>query len=854
MLDFLLSVNIPVFEIYGMSESSGPQTVSLPGKHITGTCGPVMPGAEIKIDPRNGEICFRGRHVFMGYMKNPEATASTIDDEGWLHSGDIGRIDNGFLTITGRIKELIITAGGENIAPVLIEAVIKDELALVSQCVVIGDRRKFLTCLLTLKADPGTDRLSPEAADFLRKNDVSCSTVKEAIRNPKVHSILNDGIKRANQRATSQAQTVKKFAILPEDFSMEGGELTPTLKLKRAFIASKYSKAIENLYGEADPSKPSTATRTPAPAPAPATAPVPTPAPVPAPTLTPAPQPLQAPQVIAAPSPAPAPAASAIAGDPDAIINLKKNDGSIITVNTEPVEVILKNKLKAVKDVILVGEGREYLACLLTLKTLPRGPNMTSEPLDPEALSAGAQYGSPATTAKEAKDCSRFRQYLIDGIMKANKECTAQSHYVRKFVIIPTDLSVIPDFLVNGKLSRKLVSAKYADVIEGMYNPDKAAADKRAKEAAAADATAKADAAAKVEADRLTAEAAANAAAAAAAKLAADEAARAEAARAEAARAEAARAEAARAEAVRAEASRLQAEEAARLEKARLATERAAEEERQRAAAEAERARAAAAAEEERARAAEELRAAAALRAAEAQRAAELREAEAAHAAEERRRAEEFARTRLEEERRAAEASLLRTPSSSQQLCGVGIAMQSNSDGHMYVARFVQGGAAERSGALAVGDVIAEVDGKNVLGLKGPDITQSILGPEGSTVVFKVLRGATREFIVAPVVRAPNPASATSSTRSVRSGVTSTPLSSSHAVPERALQIKNLTTRTLALTVKIGQKSTNTVLVALVNLPPPLQLLTWAGCVPISAGQHGDSDCRARVRHAGVFE
>jgi len=147
-LEYFLSINIPIFEIYGMSESSGPETLCVPESLRTGSCGQVFPGAEIKLDQPNkdgnGEICFRGRHVFMGYMRDAKSTAEAIDDDGWLHSGDIGALDaDGFLHITGRIKELIITAGGENIPPVLIEDEIKKELCkVISNVMVIGDRKK----------------------------------------------------------------------------------------------------------------------------------------------------------------------------------------------------------------------------------------------------------------------------------------------------------------------------------------------------------------------------------------------------------------------------------------------------------------------------------------------------------------------------------------------------------------------------------------------------------------------------------------------------------------------------------------------------------------------------------------
>jgi len=258
------SLGMTVLEVYGMSECTGPQTINRPSAHKTGTAGPSIPGTEMKIaDPDkdgNGEICYRGRHIFMGYMKNDKATSETIDDEGWLHSGDIGRVDkDGFLQITGRIKELIITAGGENIPPVLIEdEIIKEIGPIISNVMAIGDRRKFLTAVVTLKAEPKkdakpgeypfTDNLAPNALKELQNIGSSATTIAEAIKDEKVKKYIEDGIKRANKRATSNAQTIQKFEILPEDFSIEGNELTPTMKLKRRIVTEKYAPVIEKMY------------------------------------------------------------------------------------------------------------------------------------------------------------------------------------------------------------------------------------------------------------------------------------------------------------------------------------------------------------------------------------------------------------------------------------------------------------------------------------------------------------------------------------------------------------------------------------------------------------------------------
>lgn len=260
-LDFFMSFDLPIYEIYGMSESSGPHTLSLPWKFRVGTVGPDMPGATTKLDNPdaggNGEVCMGGRHVFMGYLNMEEKTREAIDKDGWLHSGDIGRKDSdGFLYITGRIKELIITAGGENIPPVLIEDAIKEELPCVSNAMLIGDKRKFLSVLLTLKTqvdgEVPTSQLSPPSIDWCRKQGSSATCLADILdrRDDAVLKGIQEGIDRANKRATSRAQCIQKWSILPRDFSVIGGELGPTLKLKRPAVLQMYEKTVESFYAE----------------------------------------------------------------------------------------------------------------------------------------------------------------------------------------------------------------------------------------------------------------------------------------------------------------------------------------------------------------------------------------------------------------------------------------------------------------------------------------------------------------------------------------------------------------------------------------------------------------------------
>ncbi|XP_053559034.1 long-chain-fatty-acid--CoA ligase ACSBG2 isoform X2 [Bombina bombina] len=264
-LEFFLSLNIPVYELYGMSESSGPHTISLPDAFKITSCGKVISGCRTKIlQPDNdgsGEILFWGRHVFMGYLNMEDKTQESLDEEGWLHSGDIGKHDDqGFLFITGRIKELIITAGGENIPPVPIEDALKEQIPIISNAMLIGDKKKFLSMLLTLKcninAESGEpeDDLTQEAIDFCQKLGSKATKVSEIIgsKDKVVYAAIQEGINLVNERSTSNAQKVQKWSVLDRDFSITGGELGPTMKLKRPVVSKMYKDQIDSFYQEAE--------------------------------------------------------------------------------------------------------------------------------------------------------------------------------------------------------------------------------------------------------------------------------------------------------------------------------------------------------------------------------------------------------------------------------------------------------------------------------------------------------------------------------------------------------------------------------------------------------------------------
>ncbi|XP_026319506.1 long-chain-fatty-acid--CoA ligase ACSBG2 isoform X2 [Hyposmocoma kahamanoa] len=261
---FFLSLDMPIMEAFGMSEASGAHTLSIYPRFRPESSGLILEGTETKfggaVSPHGpGEIMMRGRHIFMGYLNDEAKTREAIDDEGWLHSGDVGRLDtNNLLYITGRIKELLITAGGENIAPVLIEQQVQAELIHIGYAVLIGDRRKFLSILITLKSkvnnDTGEplDELDTETAKWVAGLGSKAKTVSEIVntKDPAVHKAIEEAITRANKHAISNAQKIQKFAVLPKDFSNHTGELGPTLKIKRNVVYEKYKDIIEDLYKE----------------------------------------------------------------------------------------------------------------------------------------------------------------------------------------------------------------------------------------------------------------------------------------------------------------------------------------------------------------------------------------------------------------------------------------------------------------------------------------------------------------------------------------------------------------------------------------------------------------------------
>jgi long-chain acyl-CoA synthetase len=236
ILRFFDAAGVLVLEGWGMTETSTAATISLPEDFKIGTIGKPFPGCEVRI-AEDGEILVKGPNVFQGYYKNEQATRETIVD-GWLHTGDLGAIDSdGFITITGRKKDIIITAGGKNITPANLEAEIKQH-PLVSQCVVVGDRRPYLVALVTL---------DPEEAVAYAKEHGLPEDPAQLAANTDVREAIEAHLAKVNEKF-ARVEQVKKIAILAHDLSQENGELTPTLKVKRAVVAQKHEPEIEKLY------------------------------------------------------------------------------------------------------------------------------------------------------------------------------------------------------------------------------------------------------------------------------------------------------------------------------------------------------------------------------------------------------------------------------------------------------------------------------------------------------------------------------------------------------------------------------------------------------------------------------
>ncbi len=233
---FFRGAGITILEGYGLTETSAAATVNRPSRNKIGTVGPPLPGVAIKIAD-DGEILLRGPNVFPGYWHNDAATAEVLDPEGWFGTGDVGGLDEeGFLQVTGRKKELIVTAGGKNVAP----AVLEDRLRaspLISQCVVVGDGRPYIACLITL---------DEEGLEFWRKQH-GLAADADVTDNPELTADIQAAVDEAN-KAVSRAESIRRFRVLPSDFTEDNGYLTPSLKVRRNLAIKDFAADIEALY------------------------------------------------------------------------------------------------------------------------------------------------------------------------------------------------------------------------------------------------------------------------------------------------------------------------------------------------------------------------------------------------------------------------------------------------------------------------------------------------------------------------------------------------------------------------------------------------------------------------------
>ena len=237
VLHFFQSLGVNLVEGYGQTEGTGVTCVSRVGHVKFGTVGPPLTGTEVRI-AEDGEILVRSPSVFKGYFKNPEATAETLKD-GWLHSGDVGEIDeDGYLKITDRKKDIIVTAGGKNITPQYIENKLKFS-PYINDAVVIGDRRKFLSCLIMIDED--------NVVKYAQDNKVQFSTYKDLTRNPEILKLIQGELDKVNE-TLSRVEQVKKFTILPKKLYEEDGEVTPTMKVKRKYVNEAFADLIEGMY------------------------------------------------------------------------------------------------------------------------------------------------------------------------------------------------------------------------------------------------------------------------------------------------------------------------------------------------------------------------------------------------------------------------------------------------------------------------------------------------------------------------------------------------------------------------------------------------------------------------------
>jgi long-chain acyl-CoA synthetase len=236
---FFRGIGITILEGYGLTETAGATTVNRPTALRIGSVGRPFPGAAVKIAD-DGEVLLMGPHVFRGYWNNPTASAEVLESDGWFHTGDLGALDDhGHLSITGRKKEILVTAGGKNVAPAVLEDRIRSHW-LVSQCMVVGDNKPYVAALITVDPDsfPAWKQQNGKDAD---------ATVAALADDPDLVAAVQQAVDEAN-KAVSTAESVRRFRVLPIDWTEEGGQLTPSMKLRRAVVLKEFSAEVDALY------------------------------------------------------------------------------------------------------------------------------------------------------------------------------------------------------------------------------------------------------------------------------------------------------------------------------------------------------------------------------------------------------------------------------------------------------------------------------------------------------------------------------------------------------------------------------------------------------------------------------
>jgi len=236
---FFRGIGVVALEGYGLTETTAGTSLNTPTETRVGSVGRPFPGTSVEIAD-DGEVMIKGGQIFSGYWKNEPATKEALEPDGWFHSGDIGEIDDdGYVYITGRKKELIVTAGGKNVAPAVLEDRIRAN-SLISQVMVVGDAQPFIAALVTIDEE--------SLPVWATANDKESSDLSDLIDDPDLNEAVQAAIDEGNQ-AVSKAEAIKAYRILPEDLTIEGGELTPTLKVRRAIVAKKYEGVLTDIYG-----------------------------------------------------------------------------------------------------------------------------------------------------------------------------------------------------------------------------------------------------------------------------------------------------------------------------------------------------------------------------------------------------------------------------------------------------------------------------------------------------------------------------------------------------------------------------------------------------------------------------